>query len=148
MKYIQFYCDIAHELKGRIIKIKSVRVGYMIKFIIHSRWVPKPFHYTQSCKNVLSSRKSYMQSIVSQVCGYSATKILNDKQNCQPARGTDCKIRLTPFVNKKAQDSTSQWNSMKFKGLSFTVHTNEQGVLPETRAIHNSVYNSVETSAI
>jgi hypothetical protein len=51
MKYVPFYCNIAHEPKGRGMKTKHISVGYM-KFIIRATLVSKSFHlkrYTHSC---------------------------------------------------------------------------------------------------
>lgn len=38
------YCNTAHELKGTVMKTKSIWVGYVIKFIIHATWASKWLH--------------------------------------------------------------------------------------------------------
>jgi hypothetical protein len=49
MKCITFYCNIAHEPKGRGINTKFW-VRYMIKFIIRATWVSKSFHLKRCTK--------------------------------------------------------------------------------------------------
>jgi hypothetical protein len=59
MKCIPFYCNIAHEQKGRGMKNKLIWVSYMIKFIIRATWVSKYFRlkrWTHSCQNGVRSR--------------------------------------------------------------------------------------------
>jgi hypothetical protein len=36
MKYLPFYCNIAHEPKGRRMNTKRILAGNMIKFIIRA----------------------------------------------------------------------------------------------------------------
>jgi hypothetical protein len=52
MKCIPYYYNIAHESKGRGIKIKRISEGYMIKFVIRATRVSKSFHvkrHTHNC---------------------------------------------------------------------------------------------------
>jgi hypothetical protein len=52
MKYVPFYCHIAHEPKGRGVKTKRIWEAYMMKFTIRTTRVSKSLHlkrYTRSC---------------------------------------------------------------------------------------------------
>jgi hypothetical protein len=85
MKCILFYCNIAHELKGTVMKTKRIWVSYMIKFLwpafyrcsVRAPWVARQMSYLYSVSiHALLSKSRVNVATASLILPASSSKVV------------------------------------------------------------------------